>query len=82
MALRAMTDPSTLTRFTAIAARAIGSDKWIELDDAPMSLEDAHRLEKRGLIIKTIRREALVEYVVVKRAENPPGKVLQWRGKK
>jgi hypothetical protein len=77
-----MTDPSTLTRFTAIAVRAIGGELWIELDDAPMSLEDAHRLEKRGLIIKTIRRDARVEYVVVKRAANPPGKVLDWRPRK
>ena len=76
-----MTDPSTLIRFTAIAVREIGAYCWIELDDAPMSLEDAHRLAKQGLIIKTIRREALVEYVVVKRAADPPGKVLDWRRK-
>ena len=46
------------------------------------ALEDAHRLAKQGLIIKTIKREVLVEYVVVKRAIHPPGKVLDWRPRK
>ena len=78
---------SLLVTFTAIAARAIGSTDWIELDDAPMTLKEASRLEKRGLIIKAQRRVITggvaqgVEQVVVKRAENPPGKVLQWRRK-
>jgi len=76
-----MTDPTALTRFTPIAVRAIGGELWIEMDDAPMSLEDAHRLLKQGLLVKAIRRDALVEYVVVKRAANPPGKVLDWRRK-
>jgi hypothetical protein len=78
-----MTDPATLTHFTVIAFRAIGSEFWIEPDGAPMTLVEADYLHTRGLIIKaTQRREAEgIERVVVKRAENPPGKVLQWRRK-
>jgi len=79
-----MTDLSALTHFTPIAVRAIGSDKWIALDDAPMSLDDAHRLAKQGLLVKAIRLDRMlgVEQVVVKRAAYPPGKVLQWRSKR
>jgi len=81
--MSAMTDPSALTTFTAIAVRAIGSDDWIELDDAPMTLKEADRLHKQGVLVKAIRfdRRLGVEQVVVKAARDVPKKVLDWRRK-
>jgi hypothetical protein len=76
-----MTDPSALTSFTPIAVRAIGGELWIELDDGPMTLKEADRLHKQGVLVKAIRRVGEMEQVVVKAARDVPKKVLDWRRK-